>query len=163
MGFYRSALNNGQYPELVVVDGENASTYLRTEGLLPENFNGTVSIGNKVTNCSHMFYYCTNFNQPITIPSSVTNCSYMFYKCTSLSSDINIKGTAYRSLNIYSMLSGKNNSKRINVRFNSVLNNIFNVSTAGYTLVSSIINWTTMTNGFYNTVYNVYCYYNYAG
>ena len=125
-------------------------------------FNQPVTIGSSVTDCSCMFYSTPFFDQSVTIPSSVTDCSYMFYKCNSLSKDINIKGTAYRSLNISRMLGEKNNSKRINVRFNSVLNNRFNV-TNSYSLVGSSITWTAMTNGFYNATYNIYCYYNYAG
>ena len=117
-------------------------------------------------NIARLFEGCNNYNQPIVLSAQVGNCAGIMVDCNQFSSNIYFTGNTYSSwLNVRSLLSGTNNSKRRNVFFNVVLNNKFN-----QTQYNAIINpgstgvtWTTMTNGFYNSTYNVYCYYNYDG
>lgn len=57
--------------------------------------------------------------------------------------------------------------RRRNIYFNSILNSVFNAPGALFVDFSGddwiYPTWTPMTNGFYNTKYNIYCYYNYSG
>ena len=126
------------------------------------SFNQPVTIGNKITTCASMFAHCTSFNQPIIIPNSVIHCSHMFDYCTNFSNSIYFK-TKNTSLDVTFLLSNCNNSKRKNIFFNSVLNSKFNNTAAYFSIVGrDSITWTPMTNGFYNTAFNIYCYYNYV-
>lgn len=151
------------------------------------NFNQPVVIPNSVNDCSAMFIYCYNFNQSVTIPDSVSICTEMFFDCVNLNCDIYVscrtdtncrdmfrnchaisniyfKGNTASNLFVAGLLYNRSNAKRVNVFFNSVFNNKFNI-TSGITIVGTgkSVTWTPMTNGFYNATYNVYCYYNYAG
>lgn len=150
------------------------------------NLNQPIVISDSVNNCTDMFYNCISLNQPIII-SNAYNCEGMFYNCINLNqpmiipsraatlinmfagcislSDIYIKGTVARTLLTYGLVRNNNSAirlNRINVHFNQILNNKFNNTNTG-SLVYAPITWTAMTNGFYNTSYNVYCYYNYPG
>lgn len=123
------------------------------------SFNQNIIIPNSVNDCTMMFKECTSLNQSITIPDSVDNCVQMFYNCCNLESNIYFNGNVYRELNLtYAFMSTQ--SHRINIFFNIALNNVFNSARIA---VYTIPTWTTMTNGFYNTTYNLYCYYNYSG
>lgn len=124
-----------------------------------KNFNMPVNISQNVEECSMMFWL-SSFNQDIVIPKSVNNIAYML-NTPSYGKNVYIQGNEYRSLNISYMFS-KNNVLRKNIFFNQALNNIFNI-TNSYSLVGTSITWTSMTNGFYNADYNIYCYYNYSG
>lgn len=153
-------------------------------------FNAPVTIPNSVTNMSKMFVGCDVFNYPIQIPDGVVNCAGMFsgtpyrrdiYIPESVmdisaivepplggidyNKSIYIKGNVYRNLKTTAMFGsayGKVHSVRRSVYFNIALNNCFN--NANYpTVVGDNVKWTSMTNGFYNSLYNVYCYYNYSG
>ena len=150
------------------------------------NFNQPITIPNNVTNCDEMFYSCRNLNQPVTIPDGATNCNCyrMFFQCynfnqpviissgvascyemlqacNNFGSNIYIKRTNADSFTATGMLFGKNNQRRVNIHFNSALNNYFNKSTS-VSIVEASITWTAMTNGFYNAAYNIYCYNNYS-
>ena len=86
----------------------------------------------------------------------------MFYYCNNFSSNIYFNGNIYRNINIKSMLGQTNNSLQKNVYFNSILNNVFN-KTDTSSIIGSAITWIDMedNNGFYNEIYNIYCYNNY--
>lgn len=146
------------------------------------NFNQPINISNNVEDCSSMFFGCSNFNQPVNIPNKVTTC-YMMFEYSGFNHDINIsksvnniaymlysnyfnkniyiQGNEFRNLNIYHMVS-ENSALRKNIYFNQALNNLFNIANS-MSVIGRAITWTAMTNGFYNTNYNIYCYYNYSG
>ena len=120
------------------------------------NFNQPViiDVGNRA-NCYQMFINCYDFNQPVVIGSNVMNMVQMFVTCSVFNSDIYIKGNEYRTINV----SGIGLTRNLSIHFNHVLNNRFNTGTfSGRTL-----NWITQENMYYNSEYNIYCYYNYDG
>lgn len=121
--------------------------------------NNDVIIGANVGNVKMMLFNAANFNRDISIPDSVNDCSIMLGLATNFSSNIYFSGKVYRNINIADMLYGS--SKTRNVYFNHALNNIFN-QTGPNALVGNIT-WATADNCFYNTNYNIYCYYNFAG
>jgi hypothetical protein len=59
------------------------------------------------------------------------------------------------------MLEGKNNAKRINIFCNNLY--LLNGNGAGNSIVGQKITWKSQTNGYYNSVYNIYLYNNYTG
>jgi len=149
-------------------------------------FNLNVHIGNSVNNCAYMFYGCNNLNQNIYIPNSVNDCAYMFSRCNNLNQNIYIPnsvnncaymfsrcnnmcnisiGGSYRNINTYAIVGAYDPSdthNRKNLFFNVALNNKFNI-TNNNSICRNNVTWKTMTNGFYNATYNIYCYYNYPG
>ena len=146
-------------------------------------FNQPITIPSKVTNCVNMFSACSNFNQTITIPDNVINCSGVLSETERFNSAItigknviNCSGLLGRGYNFGNHIYFKTKSTSIDItglfytyaqkkyiHFNSALNSKFNSTTAAKWLTPrGDVTWTTMTNGFYNTAYNVYCYYNYA-
>ena len=158
--------------------GNNVNTCY--EMFADANFNRPVVIPNSVTNCSAMFYRSQFtgipcYNCDLTIPESVMDVSRMFQQMQTASIDqfarnVYFKGTTYRNLNIYHMLDRAfwvtNGMKRINLFFNSALNNIFNQSlhVMGIPYDTQWGDyWSPVTNGFAAKQSNVYCYYNYSG
>lgn len=148
------------------------------------NFNSVVTIGDTVKDCSNMLRRCTSFDIPLTIGENVVNCSYMLdstnfnqniivpssvndlssflNSAPQFSNDIYIKGTTFREINVKSMVYYPIDPKRKNIRFNPVLNNIFN-QTDRNSVIGLDVTWTPLTNGFYNSNYNVYCFNDYSG
>lgn len=114
-------------------------------------------------NCVGMLANCTKFNQDITVPRGCNNLYQFLYNCKDFSKTVYIKGTRSRELNISGLFYECNNSKRKNIRFNSALDSIFRATAYGKTLIWYSITWTSLTNGFYNSVYNIYCYNDYSG
>ena len=104
----------------------------------------------------------TAMNQNITIPSNVTSIERMLFN-TPFGRNVYIMGNVYRYIDVSCLFN--TSTKRKNIWFHSSLNNIFNnASIVGYDNRDTIKpTWTSMTNGFYNTQYNIYCYYNYSG
>ena len=148
------------------------------------NYNKPITIPQSVKNCFRMFERCKNLNQSITIPPSVKNASEMFAytdKMDNITIPMSIEDlsffangsyvknfyfqssdVAYRPIIrgiAYFPLIG---AHRKNLYFNSKYNNLFNTSDTN-SVVAHAITWTPMTNGFYNTEYNIYCYNNYNG
>ena len=76
--------------------------------------------------------------------------------------NVYFKGNTSRTLKAQGILNGRTSPKRVNVFFHSIFNSVFN-HTNSNSIVAETITWTSMTNGYYNTKFNVYCYYNYAG
>lgn len=128
-----------------------------------DDFNQPITIPNSVTNCRNMFYGCNNFSQSMTVPDSVTDCYRMFVDCENFSKNIYFKGNKYREVNVVQCVMRYYNYYRVNIFFNSVFNNKFNANRSSNSIAGDDVTWTTMTNGFYNDTYNIYCYYNYAG
>ena len=118
-------------------------------------FNQPVTIGTNANNCSYMFTGCQRFNQPIVIPTNVDNCTLMFSGCNDMCQNIYIKKN--NNLITQSMISGHNNQKQINIFCENLalLNKTWSQTIVGYE-----ITWTSMTNGYYNTAFNVYLYNN---
>lgn len=121
-------------------------------------YNQPVNIPNSVNNCYSMFYKCNNFNQPITIPNGVVSCSGMFSYCMNFSSNIFIPNNS--DINICRMLASTNNSLQKNIWCNNIA--IINRNTASTSVTGTAIEWTAMTNGYYNEAYNIYLYNNYS-
>lgn len=154
---------------------------------MASGFNQPITIPSSVTDCSNMFAYIFDFNKSVTISNGVRGCANMFRNCyrsgtipssltipetvTDISNmftyagtmnDIYIKGKAYRWIGTTAFVQRYSTTTRLNIHFNSSLNNRFNI-TAAYSIVGAAVTWTAMTNGFYNATKNIYCYYNYAG
>lgn len=142
------------------------------------NFNQPITIPNNA-NTSYAFMGCYKFNQPITsngewarqiFDHSAMNCDVTFGPCTYVLT-LAFNGCQNFGKNVYvnsvninvvgGMFNNCNNALRKNIWFNSVLNDMFGKSDIN-SVVSNEITWTTMTNGFYNTAYNIYCYNNYV-
>ena len=94
----------------------------------------------------------------IVVGNQVCSCACMFNECESFSGDLFIQGTTYRPLNMQDVFYVLAQNRK-NIHFNPALNNQVNQLTVWGTTPQ----WTTMTNGFYNTYYNIYCYNNYSG
>lgn len=143
------------------------------------NFNQPVTISNNINSVSSMFANCYKFNQPLNvncpnvqsilsysgINSNVTfgtrtvNLFRAMDNCMNFTGDVFVQGTAVT--NVYGLFNYCNNSLRKNIWFNSALNAVFNARTGSTSMVGASVTWTAMTNGFYNALYNIYCYNNY--
>lgn len=121
---------------------------------------GRIDIPDSVLYCCSMFYNCKKYDRLTTIGKNVRNCHDMFAFCTSFGTDIYFMGNKVTFVG--GMFRNCNNSLRKNLHFNSTLNSIFNNTQQMYSLVYYGITWYTMTNGFYNSAYNIYCYNNFA-
>lgn len=126
------------------------------------NFNQSFNIPEEVISCDSLFLSCVAYNQMTIVPSNVNNAGRMFSGCTGFENTVYFKGNEYRDINVAYSVARCNNLKRKNIYFNSALNNKFNITNSS-SIVGASITWTTMANGFYNSTYNVYCYYNYDG
>lgn len=120
----------------------------------------TLTIGNNVERCDSMFFN-SKVNCDVVIGNKVSIMHRMFAN-TNYGKNVYLKGTSYRFINVNSMFANCNNSIRKNIFFHSSFNNKFNLTTTD-SVVGGSITWATMTNGFYNATYNVYCYNNYSG
>lgn len=146
------------------------------------NLNSNIRTRVGIEDCSHMFYMCLNFNQGVAIPANATNLKNMFSWCRNLNQDFTIVSSAVCSRmfeecsnmggNIYfnntpidvgGMLNAKNLSKRVNIFCNDLTNVSSGAPNWVYLYNSSPINWSTMTNGYYNESLNIYLYNNYVG
>lgn len=124
------------------------------------SFNQPVTIPNGATNCQSMFWNCASYNQDITIPASVTDARYMFDSCYNMGSNIFVDAEFESAMNCTAgMLASKDHSKRVNIWCNNLSTFL---STNWQSIVSSSITWTEMTNGYFNSVYNIYLYNNYS-
>lgn len=143
-------------------------------------FNSNIKMSNNARNCYYMLA-STAFNRPFTIPESAEDCEGIFYR-SPFNQDIIIPENvtsisvllAYDTdfgKNIYvkglpsctGMLGGKSNSKRVNI-FCTDASNFIDKENGVITIwqVDNGVNWTPMTNGYYNSTYNVYIYDNYV-
>lgn len=123
------------------------------------NFNSPVTIGNNAVNCSYMFENCNNFNQSVTIPRSVVNCSNMFALCKNMSGNIYIANSSLNSNNVRGLLRGTGGAHRRNVFCNNI--GVLSGTSSSNSLIGATILWTSTTNGYYNSTYNIYIYNNY--
>lgn len=130
------------------------------------NLNKTVGWGMQggtSFNAWGMLEGCTKFNQDITIPNTCIDIGSLLWNCKDFAKTVYIKGTTARTLNVSYMLMDCNNSKRKNIRFHPSLDSLFRQTTASTSIVGKGITWTNLTNGFYNSLYNIYCYNDYSG
>ena len=128
------------------------------------NLNQNIQIPNSVTNAVSMFYSCYNLNQNIQIPNSVTNAWFMFRKCNSIH-DIVVGPNVANS--IFVGIFEQNNAHAKNIHTdtlsaaNLITTNIIANAGTNLKLAGQILpTWTTITNGYYNALYNVYIYTN---
>ena len=154
------------------------------------NLNQNIQIPNSVKNTASMFNNCPKLNQNIQIPNSVTNTTYMFNNCSNLNQNIlvpsmntstknawfmfrhcnNLSDVSLRSETINNKFTGAfrfNNSQSLNIWTdlttvaNLITTNIIHPNNINMQLVAQILpTWTTITNGYYNELYNVYIYTN---
>lgn len=141
-------------------------------GLFAEcnGYNRPTTIPNGVTTTQYLFGGCASFNQSVDIPESVTTCAEMFGDCTNMAGNIYVRPKDWEWVwgslpPTYRMLVGKNNAKRVNIFVprNSKTNSQFYYSgkeDGASGMLGANITWSTMTNCYYNTAYNVYVYYN---
>lgn len=125
--------------------------------------NYNIQIPNSVTNAAGMFNGCYNLNQNIQIPSGVTNAAFMFSLCDNLSG--------------FSIQSGKANNVFMGAlrENNSQMLNIYTESTTAANLITTNLvrngtkigvancirpTWETVSNGYYNALYNIRIYNN---
>ena len=107
------------------------------------------------------------FTQPITIPEKTHNCARMFFGCTNFSKNIYVKWPADGGVpfptyaNTVNFFARCNNSLRKNIFYNNKYDVFFHNTTASTSIVGAAITWTSITNGYYNATYNIYCYNNY--
>lgn len=116
-------------------------------------FNKPITLPNTVKNCANMFNNSA-FNQNIYIPKSVTSVVRMFSNCNQLQANIYFNGNPSTTSYIF---ANRTNSKRINLFCSSLTNAQLN------SLYGTNCKWTEMTNGWYNSVANIYIYNNYVG
>lgn len=132
-----------------------------------------IKIPNNAKYLGYMFFNVYNFSQNIHIPPKVENVGCMLGGDDTLFSthsypNVYFEAKEYRDINIIGMFGnwyqgssdGVNRSLIKNVFFNSVLNNVFNRN-ASNSIAGGTIEWTPMTNGFYNSEFNFYMYNNY--
>ena len=156
---YRSVMSSGgtDISSAVLVEGGQ----IRFTSATFSNVSN-ITIGKNITNCTYMFSNVLGLNAvPITIHAKVINCSYMF---RNLASNANIYINIDPSQTVHNfvnMLYLKNNSYRTRIFCNNL--SYLNKITAATSIVGKAITWTSIANGYYNTVYNIYLYRNYAG
>ena len=151
------------------------------------NLNQNIQIPNNVTNATYMFSTCQNLNQNIQIPNSVTNVAGLFFGCPNLNQNIRIPNNTtnmwfcFRNSNVISDItieSGIANNKAVGfispnnkharniwtdsiTAANLITTNIIHPTNASTAISSQILpTWETITNGYYNSQYNVYIYTN---
>lgn len=124
------------------------------------SLNKPITLANSTLKCDGLLSNCSKFNQRLVIPANVDSCASLLANCTNFSNSVYFKGTVSRTLNVYNMFGNIGDYLRKNIWFNRALNSVFN---SGQLNSSTIISWTSMTNGFYNSARNIYCYYNYDG
>lgn len=154
--------NESRVWEKKIVIGNNVnSCFGMFAGSSITRFAKPFSIPNSVTSCEYMFSNCTQFSNSVTIPESVINCHNMFRACIRFNNNIYFKSNGnFRIINLKNFLGEYTGSvNRANIFFNNILDNQFR----NMTFNKSVPSWTTMTNGFYNSTYGIYCYNNYEG
>lgn len=119
------------------------------------NFNGLINIGKNVNNCVQMLYYCSNFNQsPLIFPNNVNNFYQTMSYCSDFQGNIYVENNSV--YNVRYMLQGTNTAKRKNIYCTYL--GYFGQTSSSSSLTGTSITWTPMTNGYYNTYYNIYLY-----
>lgn len=144
MNYYRSAMKNAG-------SGDFSAEYTGT-------INGTITDSPTLAH----YYEGADFYKDIIncqiIGANVRNVSNMYERAT------NIPNICFEHDNVYlntsSMFFNTNNTIK-NVFFRRSMNGYFNGQYSN--LFERAISFTAMTNGYYNTAYNIYCYYNYSG
>lgn len=120
-------------------------------------YDGSVQQGSA---CSY-FSHDDIINSSIEVGNNICDVTWMLDYCTNFGNDVYIKGNTLRDLKVRGLFAYCNNSLQKNVHFNSVFNGIFNNTINS--IAGGLIEWTDMTNGFYNATFNIYCYNNYSG
>lgn len=127
------------------------------------NLNQNIRIPQEAEKCWMMFRNCTNLNQDFTIPKNVTSCYYMFGGCNSLSGkNIYINGSpdCTGMFHRKTVASGTWGG-RLNIFCNNI--SVLVGTGASNSIMATAVTWTAMTNGYYNSTYNLYLYNNYVG
>ena len=157
----------------------NSVTRMFQAFLYCSNLNQNIQIPNSVTDIREAFNCCSNLNQNIQIPNSVRSMSSTFSYCSNLNQNIQIPNSV---TNIYSAFSGCNNMTNITLlpttmpvaNWNSMIRNnasksiniwtddatAVNMMNAGFIQGNVKPTMETITNGYYNSQYNVYIYTN---
>lgn len=127
-------------------------------------FNQPVTISEGVTSLSHAFDGAYNFNQPITIPNSVRNITRMV-PGVNFGSDIIMNSPNFANYTaITNVLSNNTSRGRVNIYVDAgsnANNYIFNYGNQKNRLIYyTAFTWSknNYNNCWYNTTYNIYCY-----
>jgi len=126
------------------------------------NYNCPMILPNNVSKgylyLAAMLYGCNRFNQDVVIPKDAFVQS-MFGCCTNMSGNIyfNVAPSNYRNLTY--LIGGRHNTHEINIFCNDLTNFL---TTNSSSIVGLAVTWTTVENGYYNALYNVYLYNNYV-
>ena len=128
------------------------------------NLNQNIQIPNGVTNMLNTFSYCSNLNQNIQIPNSVTQAGFVFRNCNNIY-DITINDGVANSVFTGMLPTNNTHSRNIwtgqNSAANLITTNIIHPANANVKTAAQIRpTWETITNGYYNALYNIYIYTN---
>ena len=141
---------------------------------------GVPVVGAKVTNASNMYRNCYSLSGPPTCGANVTDASNMYGNCNKLTGvpvvGAKVTNAAYMYCNCYSLSPGNiymnNVIDAYNIFYNKFIPNRYNIfvniSKCDFTnyskrngkFVGVNLAWYPMTNGYYNTVHNLYVYTN---
>lgn len=143
------------------------------------NLNQNIKIPQSVTNMDYTFWRCFNLNQNIQIPNNVTNIRSAFNVCPNLNHNLFIPNSVTDMTMAFqdcSRLSNLTFAPGIanNVAYNAIRDNATQslniwtdpttaanlMTTALIQRVSSPLTYETITNGYYNSQYNLYIYTN---
>lgn len=117
----------------------------------------------KLNVCSFAFACanCVKLTSIPNIPVNARNCVQMFRNCHNLTRiNINIS-TLQTEHNFAKLIQDRSNAKRINIFCNNL--SLLNMTDATNSITGTAITWASITNGYRNTLYNVYLYRNYTG
>ena len=114
--------------------------------------NTPITIPKGTYNCWGTFYYCYNYGQEVIIPSTVNHCGYMFYGVTS--NNLTVKYCPPEVVNVENMFYLFN-------YYNTTIytNNASRFLSRIWGQISPT--WETITNGYYNSTYNIHIYNDY--
>jgi hypothetical protein len=124
------------------------------------NFNSPITIGTNVISCNQLLTGCNNFNQDITFPKNVASIFIGLQGTTSFGKNVFINNASITQSNVYRLFQDCNNSLQKNIWCNNLTPFLGNKYANSIAMAD--ITWTEMTNGYYNSVYNIYLYNNYS-
>lgn len=125
-------------------------------------FNQNFIIPRNAADIGYMFGNCWELNQNIFIPNTVQNCMHLFSNASNMSnvtiegnrSLVNTESTYFRN-----MFANHNSEQTLNIWVTDNDSNLINNLKIA-NLCAAKMTWETVTNGFYNSQYNVYIYNN---
>lgn len=105
MGYYGCSYGGIDPKDFYILyaSGEFLPNYSQSYQVFNKSLDEPVIIGNKVLECSNMFYQCRIFNSSVTMGARVKSTDYMFYGCTNFNQPLTLPKTIK---NCHSMFTG---------------------------------------------------------